>query len=266
MRVTAKLSSIQSMTTDQLVAQLYTVRHQCKTSEQTAETLQRIRNIGFSAVEVAGIVDLEAAELRAMTEASGLVIAAIHDRDVLDDPAKVVKRLNALNCEIVAYSYPSGFDLTQESDIRRLVKKLAAAGARFRAEGKIFCYHHHSIEFRRYGSRTLLEFILKEVDPADLGLELDTYWIQHGGGTPGEWCQRLKNRIPIIHLKDYGSIGGTPTMMEVGNGNLDWSNIISSAESSGCKWFAVEQDVCPGDPLESLKLSFDYLQAHLIAK
>lgn len=254
------------MTINQVAVQLYTARQHCKTVEQTANTLQQVRDIGFSAIEVAGIVDIEAEKLFKMAESAELVVAAIHDRDVLEDPAKVVKRLNALNCEIVAYSYPSGFDLTREDDIRRLVKKLADAGAHFRGEGKTFCYHHHSIEFCRYGSKTLLEFILDEIDPQDMCLELDTYWIQHGGGTPKEWCERLKKRIPIIHLKDYGNVGGTPTMMEVGNGNLDWRGIISAAESSGCKWYAVEQDVCPGDPLDSLKISFDYLRSHFFAQ
>ena len=37
------------------------------------------------------------------------------------------------------------------------------------------------------------------------------------------------------------------------------SAIIQAAESSGCKWFIVEQDVCPGDPVESLAISYAYV-------
>lgn len=250
------------MTHKQIAAQLYTVRHLCKTPEQTAETLRKIREIGYSAIEIAGIADIEATEMSNISEDAGLTVAAIHDPRVLDDPSSVVKRMNALKCDIISYSYPTGFDLSQESDIRTMVKKLAASGAYFHAEGKTFCYHHHSIEFVRYGAGTLLEFILNEINPHHLSLELDTYWIQHGGGNPTDWCKRLKNRIPLIHLKDYGNIGGTPTMMEIGNGNLDWKSIIPAAEVSGCKWFAVEQDICPGNPLDSLEVSFEYVKAN----
>ena len=51
---------------------------------------------------------------------------------------------------------------------------------------------------------------------------------------------------------------------EIGNGNLNWQEIIHAAEESGCEWFIVEQDVCPGDPFESLKISFDYIRNMLV--
>jgi sugar phosphate isomerase/epimerase len=53
-------------------------------------------------------------------------------------------------------------------------------------------------------------------------------------------------------------------MMEIGNGNLNWPAIIQAAEKSGCEWFIVEQDICPGDPFESIKISYDYIKANLI--
>ena len=157
------------------------------------------------------------------------------------------------------YSYPQGFDLTRADDVRSLVQKLAAAGSMVRQAGKTLCYHHHSLEFARHGASTVLEHIVEAIDPGVLSIELDTYWVQHGGGTPDRWCQRLAGRLPIIHLKDYGSAGGQPVMREVGRGNLDWDIILPAAEAAGCRWFAVEQDTCPGDPLDSLKASYDFL-------
>ena len=53
-------------------------------------------------------------------------------------------------------------------------------------------------------------------------------------------------------------------MMEIGSGNLDWPRLIPAAEKSGCQWFIVEQDTCPGDPFDSLKSSFDHLTRHLV--
>jgi len=40
---------------------------------------------------------------------------------------------------------------------------------------------------------------------------------------------------------------------------------IAAAKASGCEWFIVEQDSCPGDPFDSAKLSFDYIKANLVA-
>ena len=37
----------------------------------------------------------------------------------------------------------------------------------------------------------------------------------------------------------------------------------AAAEESGCRWFIVEQDTCPGDPFDSVARSFDDISAHL---
>jgi len=50
----------------------------------------------------------------------------------------------------------------------------------------------------------------------------------------------------------------------VGSGNLNFKKIIAAAEKSGCKWFIVEQDTCPGDPVDSLAKSFEYIKANLV--
>jgi len=45
-------------------------------------------------------------------------------------------------------------------------------------------------------------------------------------------------------------------MAEVGEGNLDWEEIIKASEEAGVEWYLVEQDVCRRDPFESLAISF----------
>jgi len=90
---------------------------------------------------------------------------------------------------------------------------------------------------------------------------MDTYWVQFGGGDPVGWCRCLAGRLPILHLKDYRvNEESEVEFCEVGYGNLNFPEILKQAEKSGCQWFAVEQDTCPGDPFESIAKSFDYLQ------
>jgi hypothetical protein len=81
-----------------------------------------------------------------------------------------------------------------------------------------------------------------------------------GEGDPVAWCERLANRLPIIHRKDYRvDADGKVGFAEVGSGNLDWSRILPAAERAGCAWFCVEQDSCPGDPFDSLQQSYAFL-------
>ncbi|MEI8352769.1 MAG: sugar phosphate isomerase/epimerase, partial [bacterium] len=85
------------------------------------------------------------------------------------------------------------------------------------------------------------------------------YWVQFGGGNPIEWCKKLENRLPLLHLKEYGIVENKPTMLELGSGNLDWKRIVKAAKKSGTEWFIIEQDICRIDPFDSLKMSLEYL-------
>ena len=94
--------------------------------------------------------------------------------------------------------------------------------------------------------------------------ELDTYWVQHGGADPAAWIRRLKGRMPVVHLKDMTvSAEGwnvKQLMAEVGEGNLNWPAILDACHAAGVRWYAVEQDICPRDPFESLKISYENLR------
>ena len=46
---------------------------------------------------------------------------------------------------------------------------------------------------------------------------------------------------------------------EIGEGNLDWPEILSACHEAGTEWLVVEQDECARDPLESLAMSFQNL-------
>jgi len=45
-------------------------------------------------------------------------------------------------------------------------------------------------------------------------------------------------------------------MKEVGEGNLHWPGIREACREANVEWYAVEQDICPGDPFESLAVSY----------
>jgi sugar phosphate isomerase/epimerase len=247
----------------QVVAQLYTLHGLTKTPPEIAKALTRVRKMGYEAVQVSGIGQIEDAELAKMLEGEGLVCAATHDPGdkILSSPQEVVDRLNRLNCEYTAYAYPSGIDLSDPAAIAELARKLDHAGEVLAAGGKTLCYHNHHVEFRKLGGKTIIETIFNSTQPRNLQGEIDTYWVQYGGGDPVAWCRNLRGRLPLIHLKDYMIDSDNKVQFtDVGAGNLDFPTIIREAEESGCRWFIVERDPAPGDPFDSLQASFEYLK------
>lgn len=257
------------MKIDQVAAQLYTVRDFCKTPADIAASLKKVRAIGYPAVQVSGLGPIAEEELCALLDAEGLVCCATHEPGdrILNEPQRVVERLRKLRCRLTAYPYPGGIKLDTLAEVKAFAARLNQAGRVLHDAGMQLAYHNHHIEFRRYGNRNLMEILFAETDPRYLLGEPDTYWVQHGGGDPVEWCKRLNGRLPILHLKDYTVLPDNKvTFSEVGNGNLNWKAIIAAADAAGCQWYAVEQDTCPGDPFDSLRQSFEFIRDHLCSR
>lgn len=257
------------MKLSQVAAQLYTVRDHCKTAADFAASVKKIRAIGYTAVQLSGVGPIPEDEIVTILRSEGLTICATHEPavDLLDRPEVCIARLQRLGCPLTAFPFPHGVDFTAADQVRTLVRKLAATGALFRAAGLTLGYHNHAIEFVRFEGRPFLEFLYAEIPPHHLVAELDTYWIHYGGGDLVDWISRLHGRLPSMHLKDYTYLpDNKPTWCEIGRGTFNWPKIIAAAERSGCAWFIVEQDTCLGDPFDSLKISFDYIETHLVSE
>jgi len=244
----------------QIAAQLYTVREFCTSSTALAATAKKIRGIGYEAVQVSGVSpDISPKEIRKILGDEGLKICATHEASGLirNEPLAVVERLKALDVTHAAYPYPADVDFSDAASVKAMVSDLDAAGAVLRENGCVLSYHNHAIEFIRIGGEVLMDYIARATAPENLKFEIDTYWVQFGGADPVQWCKKCVGRLPVLHCKDYAfGADDKPHFAEIGYGNLDFPAIVAAADASGCKWFVVEQDTCPGDPFVSLEKSY----------
>jgi sugar phosphate isomerase/epimerase len=251
------------MKRSEIAAQLYTLRDHLKTPEDIVATLRKVRALGFEAVQVSGLGPIDPKALKEILDGEGLVCCATHEggEAILDRTAEVIDKLNLLGCRHTAYPWPHTNPKTA-ADYIALAHRLTEAGQKMAKAGQVLCYHNHAIEFERMDDGRLgLEIIYEESEPLALQGEPDTYWVAAGGQDPAVWCRMLTGRIPLLHLKEYGIVDNKPIMLEVGQGNLDWTGIVAAARDSGCEWYIIEQDVCRQDPFDSLKISLEYLLA-----
>lgn len=246
-----------------LAAQLYTVREFTKTREDFAASIKKVRDIGYTAVQVSAIGPIPHEDVLHITRDLGLTICNTHigyDRltEELDD---VIAQHRLWQTKHVAIgSMPQEFR-ADEAGYRRFAAVANQIGEKLHDAGLTFSYHNHSFEFVRFGSRTGLDLIYEETDPRFVQAEIDTYWVQHGGGDPAAWIRAMHNRMPVVHLKDMVIHQGEQTMAEVGEGNLNWPAILQACQEANVEWYAIEQDICQRDPFESLKISFENLKA-----
>ncbi len=252
------------MKTDQIGVQVYTLRDFMKTREEYIDTLHKIAAIGYTSIQANRPWPLEDAELLDTLDKLGITLSSIHDdaRSCLLNPEEAVERNHHLPTPHVALPVWGPVDLLDATQVKTWLQQLNRAGEIFHNAGLQLSYHHHAAEFYRHGNRSVMDMIFEETNPQWVQWCMDVFWIQAGGGSPVEWVRRANNRLPILHLKDYRMKNlSERDFAEVGNGNLDFPTILKAAHDSGCRWFMVEQDTCPGNPFDSVRQSFEYLKA-----
>jgi sugar phosphate isomerase/epimerase len=247
---------------DRVALQFYTLREHSKTIEDFAKSAARVRAIGYRAVQISGVGPMPPSEIRKVCDGEGLTICATHEpaKNICESTQAVVDKLGVLGCKHTAYPYPH-VPLDSLDDLKALAEMLTRAGTVLRAAGMTLSYHNHNREFRKVGGKTVLEQIYELTPPDVLQAELDTYWVQAGGGDPVAWIRRMKGRAPLLHLKDYAiNAENQPTFAAIGDGNLDFEAIVAAATDSGCEWLIVEQDGGYDDPFAAVQRSFRYLE------
>ena len=242
-----------------IAAQMFTVRDFCRTPEGIRESLQKIKEAGYDAVQVSGIGPIEHQALKDMVDEFGLSICATHiSFDKLkEEPEAVIEQHKLWDCRYVGVGAMPGKYMKNREGYVAFAKE-ASKYARILAENDLqFIYHNHSFEYMKFDGVTGMEILLQESDPEVFQFEIDTYWVQHGGADPIEWINKVGGRMDVVHFKDMAiqNIERTQIMAEVGEGNLNWKGIIEACAKTKVKWAAVEQDISQRDPFESLAIS-----------
>ena len=203
------------MAASQLAAQLYTVRDFTNTPAEIATTMKKVKQLGYDAVQCSALGVIDAHELKRIVDGEGLTICATHTdyERMRDEPQAVIDEHNLWGCRHAAIG-----GLPQEyrsaEGYARFAKEASEVAKRLAEGGLIFSYHNHSFELERFNGRTGLEILYEDSDPQYFNSELDTYWIQHGGGDPAAWIRKLKGRAHIVHLKDMAMDGRTQLFAE----------------------------------------------------
>jgi len=255
------------MRIDKIAVQMYTLRDHVRTAAGFVEACRRISAIGYRAVQLSGVgamdSELDAPAVRRILDGHGIRVIATHRPwDSLRDdlPFEIDMHL-ALGCDYAAIGgLPRGYSSDADGyrgfilDAQQVIDDLAANGIRFG-------FHNHSHEFQKSGDgrKTLYDILVDEA-PTSLMLEVDTHWVAHAGASPVSILRRCAGRIPVVHVKDTEVIAGEgPVMCPVGEGNLDWPEILAACEAGGTESYAVEQDDCRRDPFDCLRSSFEFL-------
>jgi sugar phosphate isomerase/epimerase len=247
--------------------QLYTVR--TVMPQKPAETLQAIRAIGYQEVEAtwAGYD-----KIAPLVKEAGLKAVSMHVDNTLmsksaDEMSRVADQLKSWGFQYGVHPYVPPAERGGPDVIKALADKLNMFGEKCHAVGVQAAYHNHAFESATAGDKTLFQVLIDNTDKKLVGFEVDCFWISVAGGDPAEFVKKLSGRVPLLHLKDkaqgteqrFNESVPKTAFKEVGNGVLDWPAILRAAAAAGVQHYFVEQDQTPGDPLDSIKQSYNFL-------
>jgi sugar phosphate isomerase/epimerase len=251
--------------------QLSTLVKQRVDEAELKDNLREIAAIGFQEVEPwHAAYSIPAARLHKDIVDSGLKISSGHFEytDLKADLTGQIAYAKALGLKWMVCPMLPKSQWTSADGFHTAARQFNEWAKRVNDVGMRFAFHNHDYEFRKFDGTTGYDILLQETDPNLVFYEMDCYWITQAGYDPLEMLNRLGRRVRMLHIKDRKP--GFPSsndmnessahFTEVGTGGINWPMLLAAAEKLQIEHYFIEQDYIAGSPLESLRVSYNYLQ------
>jgi sugar phosphate isomerase/epimerase len=216
---------------------------------------------------------MEPAEYAKVLKDNGLIMPSAHymlgegmaaaKGTISNEWQKAVDDAAAVGTKYMVCAYLLDSERGTLTHYKQTADKLNKAGEICKKAGIQLCYHNHDFEFIKQDGKLPYEALLNFTDPKLVKMEMDIYWMYKAKQDPIAMFNRYPGRFPLWHVKDMDN---TPKQMftEVGNGVIPFKEIFKHAGTAGMQYFFNEQDVCPGDPFDSITKSYAYIKQNLV--
>ncbi|MCA0235389.1 MAG: TIM barrel protein [Bacteroidetes bacterium] len=140
--------------------------------------------------------------------------------------------------------------------IDKMIPVYQAAGEYANKAGIRFGYHNHNFEFEKRGpdNRLLIEWLLHEVDPKLMAMEMDIYWVRKAMHNPLDWFRLYPGRWELCHAKDMANTEKQDSI-EVGDGVIDFNEIFKQSKLAGLKYYIIELENYVTTPMQGAERS-----------
>ena len=219
-------------------------------------TLHKVAAIGYQDLETYGYdheqdmyYGFKSAELLKRLTDIGLTTSSGHYglADYLDRPKGEMERYvdqcivgaKALGQSYITWPWLPPEKRNLES-FKALPDVLNAIGEQVNNAGLRFAYHNHDFEFMEFDGETGYDIITRGTDHALVKLQLDMYWAAHSSSlSSAELIARDPKRFVMWHIKDMDRV--TRDYTELGNGSIDYHEVLSEASQEGLEYYFIEQ-------------------------
>ena len=216
--------------------QLYSLRNQFKNDVE--KSLKTIADWGINTVEGGDTYGMEEAEFRSLLakyELNPISIGADYE-ELRKNPEAVAEKALRYGARFVMCAWiPHDGNRFDFENTKAAVKVFNEAGAVLKKEGITLAYHAHG-----YMAQNAKNF----------SLEMDVFWITHGGEDPIALLEKYPDFVVMLHLKDMqkgikgNNTGGenVETNVVLGQGQIDIEGVVRKAHEQGVRYMFIEDE------------------------
>ena len=242
---------------------LFSVRDKLKTKEDLLFCVQRLKENGYKYFQYSG-GPFEVERLKEVENSvAPIVLTHVPFDRIINEPYQLMQEHAQFGCKNIGLGMMPIDIISDQAKCKQAIEKLNESAKIFSDNGFKFFYHHHHFEMTKYDGQTVFEYMIENAPYVNF--TVDTYWLQYGGFDIKNTIKKLANRIECVHLKDYKIIFENgqfkPTFAPVGEGTINFDEIIQLMQQCGAKYFLVEQDnaVEKADSIQEVCKSIKYL-------
>ena len=261
---------------------------------QTLETLRRMKEAGYDAIELCGfMIRPSGLAVKLLTKAagmpvgsggrldwkrlvseSGLKVCAIHEDlgGMEKNTDAIIKEASDFGTEYIVLTGMYRFAYNDHDAVSGLCGRMNAVGKTFAENGVKLLYHNHNVEFlRTAGGERAYDILQQKLDPEYVNFEFDSYWATDAGANVPEIMRGLGPRMKLWHINDRGTRQVGPAMtpilksdsMELGCGNMDLDTLSGIAKENRIDAVILEshRNWAEKSPIRSFEISAEYLNS-----
>ncbi|MDR3366513.1 MAG: sugar phosphate isomerase/epimerase [Prevotellaceae bacterium] len=252
--------------TKEIALQLYSLREDFGNSFDS--TIAKVAEAGYAAVEAASygggkFYGKTPEEFKAAVETTGMKVLSSHTAKMLSEEelrSKDFSESLAWWDETIAAHAAAGMEYIVApamqtpqtlADLQTYCDYYNAIGQKCKEKGLSFGYHNHAYEFAKIEGVVMYDYLLEHTSPELVFFQMDVYWTVIGKRSPVEYFQKYPGRFTLLHIKDYKELGQS--------GMVGFDAIFNNLDVAGTKHLIVEVEQYNYPPIESVKISLDYL-------
>ncbi len=250
--------------------QLYTLRDHIQTAEDFDSTLKKLYEMGVRVIQISGIGPVDPQEVANTVKKYDMDVCVTHKdfNRMQNDLEAMIDEHILINCDCMGIGGMPGEARESAEAVRAFIKKATEIGKQMRQRGERFCYHNHDFEFKKVdGDKTIMDILIEETDPDLFWFIPDVAWMHYAGVNPAEYLEKMKDRVKVLHFKDYIKPDGERKFCSLGKGLVNLEDCYKACQKLKIPYIVYEQDIdwVDNDPFKATEESWEFMNT-LVSK